>query len=112
MLNSIVSNGDAVRIMHMSCPRETLRWFLISAMKAQQEMGHYVCICTSEESDECMERNELSDAECLCKEGLMSSLTILKRSIWSRCMTDCDEFLVFAHVTQNKFSRFLGGQLA
>ncbi len=67
--------------MHMSRAAETLRWFLVPAMKAQQELGHYVCICTAEEADECIERDELSDAEHLRKEGFDVFTHGMKRSI-------------------------------
>jgi len=37
-----------MRIMHLSRAAETLRWFLIPAMKAQRARGHEVCICTDD----------------------------------------------------------------
>jgi glycosyltransferase involved in cell wall biosynthesis len=50
-------------------------------MKAQQKDGHYVCICTSEEVDQCIERDKFTDAEYLRKEGFDVFTHGLKRSL-------------------------------
>ena len=70
-----------MRIMHISRAAETLRWFMIPTFKAQQAMGHYVCICTSEEVDECIERDSLTDAQFLRSQGFDVFTHGLKRSL-------------------------------
>lgn len=70
-----------MRIMHMSRAAETLRWFLIPTMKAQQSLGHYVCVCTSEEPDKCIERNYFTDAQYLRKQGFDVFTHGLKRNL-------------------------------
>jgi glycosyltransferase involved in cell wall biosynthesis len=69
-----------MRIMHMSRAAETLRWFLIPTMKAQQKKGHYVCICTSEEADPCIMRDKMTDVNLLRKAGFDVFTHDLKRS--------------------------------
>jgi len=70
-----------MRIMHMSRAAETLRWFLIPAMTAQKELGHYVCVCTSEKPDACIAEGETPDAVHLRNAGFDVFGTGLRRSL-------------------------------
>ena len=70
-----------MRIMHLSRAAETLRWHLVPTMKYQQMIGHYVCICTSEEVDPCVTTSSLTDAQILRNEGFDVFTHAMKRNL-------------------------------